>query len=455
MKRRSFIQKSSLAGLGAFALANESSLTSVFQLRKIRVGMIAVGFRGQNHLEVLVKRNDVEVVAMADPDKQMMADAKDLLAKHGTTNVNEYSNGDYDYLNMLAKEKLDAVIISSPWEWHLEHALASMKHGIPTGIEVCGAMKLDDCWKYVSTSEKTGTPIMILENVCYRRDVMAVLNMVRTGFFGELIHGQGGYEHDLRGVLFNDGKTPYDSGVEFGDKGYSEAKWRTQHYLNRNGELYPTHGLGPLANMFNINRGNRMVRLSSMASKAKGINHYIENHPKGGADHPNANIKVKQGDVVLTQIQLFGGETLLLTHDTTLQRPYNLGFRVQGTEGIWQDYGWGKMNQGFIYSEKNITKNHQWSDTSMILEHYDHKYWKEMEQDAKGAGHGGMDYFVINDFIECIKNKIPFPMDVYDLASWYSITPLSEKSVARNGQAQDIPDFTRGKWRERKSTFGY
>jgi hypothetical protein len=279
--------------------------------------------------------------------------------------------------------------------------------------------------------------------------------MVRQGFFGELIHGQGGYEHDLRGVLFNDGVTAYNSGVDYGDKGYSEAKWRTEHYLNRNGELYPTHGLGPLANMFDINRGNRMLRLTSMSTKAKGINHYILNHPKGGANHPNANLKVKQGDIVQTQIQLFNGETILLTHDTTLQRPYNLGFRVQGTEAIWQDFGWGKPNQGFIYSEKNLNKNHQWSDTEDILKKFDHPYWKAMESDAQGAGHGGMDYFVIHEFINCIKSNNPFPLDVYDLASWYSITPLSEKSIAQNGKPQEIPDFTRGKWKNRTPIFGF
>lgn len=452
MKRRSFIRNSTIVGLGA-TLSDVSIVGTPFLPKKLRIGMIAVGFRGQNHLDVLAKRGDVEIVAMADPDIEMLKNARELLLQNGISKVKEYSNGEYDYLNMLSTEKLDAVIVSSPWEWHLEHAVACMKAGIPTGIEVCGAMKLDDCWKYVRVSEETGTPIMILENVCYRRDIMAILNMVRSGFFGELIHGQGGYLHDLRGVLFNDGKTAYNSGVDYGEKGYSEAKWRTNHYLNRNGELYPTHGIGPLSNLFNINRGNRMLRLTSVSSKARGINHYIKHHPKGGENHPNAKLKVKQGDVVITQIQLEGGETLLLTHDTTLQRPYNLGFKVQGTEGIWQDYGWGNLNQGFVYSEKNLEQNHRWSDTESILKKYDHSYWKSMEKKAEGAGHGGMDYFVVNDFIECIKSNKPFPLDVYDLASWYAITPLSEKSVANNGQPQDIPDFTRGKYKNRKPVF--
>ena len=454
MKRRSFIKKSAILGVGTLALKNSSFMDTKNQKTKLKLGLVAVGFRGQNHLEALLKREDVEIVSMADPDLSMIKIARDILKKYGINTVKEYSNGEYDYRTMLSNEVLDAVIISSPWEWHLIHATDSMKANVAVGLEVCGAMKLNDCWEYVHVSEKTGMPIMILENVCYRRDVMAVVNMVRNGFFGELIHGQGGYEHDLRGVLFNDGQTPYNSGVEFGQKGYSEAKWRTQHYLKRNGELYPTHGLGPLATMFNINRGNRMLRLTSMATKARGLNHYIANHPKGGPNHRNANLDFKQGDIVQTQIQLHNGESLLLTHDTSLQRPYNLGFRIQGTEGIWQDFGWGKSDQGFIYSEKRLKNDHEWSNTARILKEFDHPYWKQLEKEAEGSGHGGMDYFVINDFVECLKNNRPFPLDVYDLASWYSITPLSEKSISKNGQPQDIPDFTRGKWKIKKPIFG-
>jgi hypothetical protein len=329
-----------------------------------------------------------------------------------------------------------------------------MKAGKIVGMEVCGAMKLSDCWEFVKTYEETKTPIMMLENVCYRRDVMAVLNMVKQGLFGELVHGQGGYEHDLRGVLFNDGQSAYNSGVEFGEKGFSEAKWRTNHYVNRNGELYPTHGLGPIATMFDLNRGNRMLRLTSMASKARGLKKYIEEHPKGGKDHPNAKIDFKQGDVVTTQIQCANGETILLTHDTSLQRPYNLGFRVQGSEGIWQDFGWGDSEQGLIYFEKQMSHTHKWDNTKTWIEQHDHPLWKRFAKEAENSGHGGMDFFVDNAFIECIKQNKEFPLDVYDLAAWYSITPLSEKSIKENGQPQDIPDFTKGAWKTRKPVFG-
>ena len=455
--RRNFLKTTSLAGFGALIMPNSLfSYTNNFQKdKKVRLGFIAIGFRGQAHLEEMLKRTDVEIVAFADPDPRMLKMGQDLMTKYKQKPAKEYGNGDYDYRNLLKDKNIDAVIISSPWEWHKIQGVEAMYAKKIVGMEVCGAMNLEECWEYVKAYEATKVPIMMLENVCYRRDVMAILNMVRKGMFGELIHGQGGYEHDLRGVLFNDGKTAYNSGVEFGDKGFSEAKWRTNHYLNRNGELYPTHGLGPVAVMFDINRGNRLLRLSSFSSKARGLNQYVAEHPKGGKDHANANINFKQGDIVTTQIQCANGETILLTHDTSLQRPYNLGFRVQGTNGIWQDFGWGESNQGFIYFEKLMKKSHRWDSTEKWLQEHDHPLWQNYAKEAENSGHGGMDFFVANSFIECIKRNIEFPLDVYDLATWYSITPLSEKSIAENGQVVDIPDFTSGSWQNRKPVFGF
>ena len=339
MNRRDFVERSSVFAAGALILPNSLFSFKKETRKKVRIGFIAVGFRGQTHIAEMLKRNDIEIVAIADPDSSMIERSQSIIEKATGSKVQEYSNGDYDYRNLLSRTDIDAVFVSSPWEWHLKHGTESMKAGKIVAMEVCGAMTLEDCFEYVKVYEETKVPIMMMENVCYRRDVMAVLNMVKAGMFGELIHGQGGYEHDLRGVLFNDGKSAYNSGVKYGDEGLSEAKWRTNHYLKRNGELYPTHGLGPLSTMFDLNRGNRMLRLQSMSSKARGLNKYVAEHEKGGLDHPNAHLDVKQGDVVTTQIKCANGETLLLTHDTSLQRPYNLGFRVQGTgrhmAGFW------------------------------------------------------------------------------------------------------------------------
>lgn len=451
--RREFIKKSLLGGAAVSLAHLDLKAFAPVQQNKIRLGFIAVGLRGQTHLEEMCKRDDVEIVAMADPDKKMMAMAQSKVLKYKRKAPKEYTNGPYDYRNMLKQTDIDAVFVSSPWEWHLPHGVEAMEAGKAVAMEVSGALQLQDCWDFVNASEKTNIPLMALENVCYRRDIMAVFNMVKKGMFGEIIHLQGGYQHDLREVLFNDGTTSHGPGVEFGEKGFSEAKWRTIHHMNRNGELYPTHGLGPVAAMIDINRGNRLTRLSSIASKSRGLNRFIVNHPKGGKDHPNAKVNFKLGDVVTTQIQCENGETILLTHDTSSPRPYNLGFRVQGTNGLWQEYSAGQPDAGFIYFEGK-SPSHKWENSKAYIEEYDHPLWKRYESNAASAGHGGMDFFVDNAFIECLKRKIEFPFDVYDLAAWYAITPLSEKSIAENGQVQEIPDFTKGKWKTRKPVFG-
>ena len=329
-------------------------------------------------------------------------------------------------------------------------AIAAMKAGKTPAVEVCGASDIQECWELVNTSEQTGIPVFGMENVCYRRDVMAVLNMVRQGLFGELIHLQGGYQHDLRGVKFNNGKQYYGGGVEFGEKALSEAKWRTNHSVHRNGDLYPSHGLGPINNMININRGNRLLSLTSVATKSRGLHKYIVDN--GGESHPNAKVEFKLGDIVSTLIKTNNGETIMLSHDTNSPRPYSLNFRVQGTNGLWMD------DQKSIYVEKK-SKYDEWEPTGDFKDgesyfgKYDHPLWKKYANDAAGAGHGGMDWFVLNSFLECVKRGAPYPLDVYDMATWYAITPLSEQSVAESGSVQFIPDFTRGRWMNRTPIF--
>jgi predicted dehydrogenase len=453
MNRRKFIRQTGMASIaGAYSLSSIRAFAAS-QKDRVRIGIIGTGMRGQNHIEMMLERSDVDITALADPDPRMLADALALIQKAGKPVPATYPKGNYDYKNLLQRADVDAVIIATPWEWHVPQAIDSLQAGKIPGVEVCGALRLQDCWDIVNASEKAKLPVMPLENVCYRRDILAVYNMVRQGVFGELLHLQGGYQHDLRGVKFNDGVTPYNSGVEFGEKGYSEARWRTQHSVNRNGDLYPTHGLGPVAMMIDINRGNLLTRISSVASKSRGLHEYIVNHPKGGAQHPNANVNFRLGDIITSQIQTANGETIVLTHDTNSPRPYNLGFRVQGTKGLWQDQHAGQFNAGLMYVEGKSTKSHTWENAEKYLKEYDHPLWKKFESQAVGAGHGGMDFFVDHAFVECIKRNAPFPLDVYDMATWYAITPLSEKSIAEGGQVQLIPDFTRGKWKNRKPDF--
>ncbi len=409
---------------------------------KLKIGIIGAGLRGQSHIDLLLRRADCEITAIAEPDPVMLKNTRDLINSLEGQWPAIYDQGPHDYVRMLDKEKLDGVIIATPWEWHTQMAVAAMKAGVFTGMEVGGAFSLEECWDLVQTHESTGTPLFFLENVCYRRDVMAVLNMVKQGLFGELIHLECGYQHDLRGVKFNDGVTPYNSGVEFGEKGYSEAKWRTWHSVYRNGDLYPTHGIGPVAQWINLNHGNRMESLVSMASKSRGLHEYIIKHPKGGPEHPNANIEFRLGDKVTTLVKCTNGETIVLHHDTNLPRPYSLGFRVQGTKGLWMDVN------GKIHIEGK-SESHRWEDALAYMKTYDHDLWKAHEQDAEGAGHGGMDWFLVNSFVESVKGNQEVPFDVYDAASWMAITPLSEASIAQGSMPQVFPDFTNGRWQRR------
>jgi predicted dehydrogenase len=441
--RREFIKTATAVSLGASLLPSYGFVSNTES--RVKIGFIGVGLRGQNHLEQALLRKDVEVVAICDVQQRMIDISLGLVATAGKPKPHIILDGPQGYKKLLERKDIDAVIISTPWEWHTIMCLDAMNAKKYVGCEVITGMTVDECWQLVNTSEKTGMPLMMLENVCYRRDVMAVMNMVRQNIFGELVHLQGGYQHDLREVKFNDGLTPYGGGAEFGQKGFSEAQWRTQHSVDRNGDLYPTHGIGPLAMMANINRGNRFTKLVSYSSKAKGLHNHVVK--MGGEDHPNAKIKFKLGDVVTTMIETSNQETILLQHDTNLPRPYSIGFRVQGTNGIWMD-----LNKS-IYIEGQSKQAHRWEDAREWLDKYDHPLWKKYGNDAAGAGHGGMDWFVLNAFIESVKRKTQPPQDVYDAVTWSAITPLSETSIKQNGATLEFPDFTRGKWKERKNLF--
>lgn len=450
INRRKFLGASFMAGAGSLVSANNTEESSTKSFKgangKIGIGVIGVGGRGRSHVELLLYREDCEVVAINDIDQQSIDACKNQFTKLSKPLPSVYLTGETGYHELVKDPKVDAIIVATPWEWHTEMCVAAMKAGKYVATEVCGGFSLDECWELVNTHEASGTHLFFLENVCYRRDVMAVMNMVRQNLFGELLHMEGGYQHDLREVKFNDGKQFYGGGVEFNEKGFHEARWRTQHSVYRNGDLYPTHGLGPVAMMNNINRGNRLTYLTSMSTKSKGLHDYIVNHPKGGPSHPNSRIEFKLGDVTTTMVKCANGETITLFHDTNLPRPYSLGFRVQGTKGIWMD-----VNQSLLLEGKS--KAHAWEKADEWLKKYDHPLWKKYESKAEGAGHGGMDWFVINSFIECVKRNVPAAMDVYDAATWLSITPLSEDSIEMGSQPVAIPDFTRGRWIKRKNDF--
>lgn len=441
--RRQFVKDVTLATAG-LAMLKPGSIFAAPADRKVRLGFIGVGLRGQNHLALALKRKDVDVVAICDVDDNMLQRSNTLIKNSGKTAPKVFTGDNYAYRKLLELKDLDGVIIATPWEWHCPMILDTLAAGIKyVGTEVILGLTLQEHWDVVKAAEQAKAHVTMLENVCYRRDVMAILNMVRQGVFGEIIHLQGGYQHDLRGIKFNDG-TGRGAGAEFGEKGFSEAKWRTNHSVHRNGDLYPTHGIGPVAMMIDINRGNRFTSLASFSTKSRGLHNYIEK--VGGPSHPNNKVRFALGDVVTTSINCANGETILLQHDTNLPRPYSLGFRVQGTNGIWMD-----VNHSIYVEGKS--KDDEWENAQSWLDKYDHPLWQRYGKDSEGAGHGGMDFFVLHGFVEAIKRGTDTPMDVYDAAAWSAITPLSETSILEGNNRVEFPDFTGGQWMYRKNNF--
>ncbi len=444
MQRRHFLKTTAALSLAAAA----PWVSALGRPReRLRVGVLGTGMRGQVLLSELLKQEGVDVAALCDIERFMLDRTLKQLSDAGRPAPVVFTGRDDAWRAMLADARLDAVLIATPWELHAPQAIAAMEAKVAVGCEVVAGITLQDHWDVLRAQQRTGTPYMLLENVCYRRDVLAVLGMVRQGLFGELVHVEGGYEHDLREVKFNAGVPgqAYGGGVEFGDKGWSEAKWRTPHSVRRNGELYPSHGIGPCAHWLDIHRGNRFTRLTSYASKARGLHEHVVRH--GGAGHPNAKVAFALGDVVTTQIACERGETVLLTHDTSLPRPYSLGFRVQGTGGIWMD-----LNQS-IYLEGKSPEAHRWEPAQAWLERNDHPLWRRLGERAAGGGHGGMDFFVVHAFVEALKAGAPMPIDIYDAVAWSAITPLSEQSIADENRTLAFPDFTEGGWKDRKRDF--
>ena len=391
--------------------------------RKVRFGVIGLGGRGQGQLATLLQMEDVEVPVVCDiyPDR----------AEKGAAMV-EKARGvrpaiALDDHEVTSRKDIEGVFIFSNWETHIRIALDAVDNGIRPAMEVGGANSVEECWELVRASEKKGVPVMLLENCCYGKEELTLLRMVRGGLFGELVHVQGGYEHDLRDE------------IGLGDV---NRHYRQRHFLNRNAELYPTHELGPIARYLNLNRGNRMVSLVSVASKAAGLHTWLKEHR---ADTPLANAPVHQGDIVNTIITCAGGETILLTHDCTLPRPYSRGGRIQGTKGIWMEDNRSIYIDGRSPVDPSYW-THRWESDEKYMAEYEHPLWKEYEQFGLRGGHGGMDYLVLRAYVESVQNHTEPPIDVYDTAAWMAITALSEHSIAAGSQSVPIPDFTNGRW---------
>jgi hypothetical protein len=393
--------------------------------RKLNLAVVGVSGRGMGLMGCIFDMEDVHIRVVCDLYADRMQAASDMILEKCGYRPDMVA----DYREAVSREDVDCVITPSTWQSHVEISLAAMNAGKPVAMEVGGAYSIQECWDLVRTSERTGKTCMMLENCCYGRNELAVLNMVKQGVFGELIHCQGGYQHDLRKEAAT---------------GFENRHYLFPNSLNRNGDLYPTHESGPIAKFLDINRGNRFISLVSMSSKSRGIHEWIVKHK--GADHPQATLDFRLGDIVTTMIKCAHGETVMLIHDTSLPRVYSRGGRVQGTKGIWMEDRNACHIEGVSAPEDWENLAASWDPMPKILEQYEHPLWREFLNDGVRGGHGGMDYLVLRAFFESVLRNEPAPIDVYDTATWMAITCLSEDSVAMGSMPVAFPDFTCGKW---------
>ena len=407
--------------------------------RKVRIGMVGVGHRGTHLLNLLLGFEDVDINAIADVTPGNLARAQDIVERKRGRRPEGYGAGFEDFRKLVLRDDLDAVIAATSWEWHTPVAVAAMNAGKYAGVEVPAATTVKECWELVNTSEATGVPCMMLENVCYFREMLAVLNMVRQGALGELIHCAAGYQHDCRQYCFDEnGSFSKDEFAPSDGPGYQT--WYTAYALNHDGNLYPTHAVGPIAQYLNINRGDRFSHLVSMSSKARGLNSWVKQ--KFGPNHPNAKRAFAQGDISTTLIKTQGDCTIALYFDNHLPRPYDLAFRVQGTKGIYM------MTRDSIYVEGE-GKADTWQAFEEYRQRYEHPLWKKLGEAAEGQGHGGADYVTLYKFIQAVGNRTAPEVDVYDTATWSVIMPLSIASVSQGSAPIQFPDFTKGTWKSR------
>ena len=394
----------------------------------VNIGMIGVSGRGSGMLRELLKCDGVRVPAVCDKYSDRAENGAKIVKEETGLDADVY----LDYKELLARDDLDAVFVATTWITHARIAIDAMRAGKHVAMEVGGAASIEECWQMVRASEETGKFCMLLENCCYDRKEMAIYNMVKQGIFGEIIHMQGGYQHDLRDEI---------------SLGRENRHGRLYNFQHRNGELYPTHQLGPISKVLDINRGNRYVSVSSFATKSRGLNEWIKANK--GEDYDLAAYHFNCGDIVTTVLKTANGETVVLTHDCSLPRYYSRAYRVQGTKGIYMEDGNTLFIEGLTKHEEGNWM-HPGEDFDNYLETYEHPLWKKYRQDGVHAGHGGMDYLVLSAFAESVRLDAKPPIDVYDAAVWMAVTCLSEQSIAIGGAPVPFPDFTNGMWIDRE-----
>lgn len=396
------------------------------KLDKVRIGFIGLGMRGPGAVERMGFIEGVEIAALCDKYPDRVVKTQAYLKKTGRSTAREFS-GDNGWKALCDTKDIDLVYICTPWEWHTPMAVYAMQQGKHVAIEVPAAITEEECWHLVETSEKTKRHCMMLENCCYDFFELITLNMARQGLFGEIVHGEGAYIHDLLDLNFNK------------SNGYADM-WRLKENM-RNGNLYPTHGLGPIAQCMNINRGDRFDYLTSMSSSDFSMAAHANALAKGDDFYASFAGKQYRGNMNTTTIKTELGKTIMIQHDVSSTRPYSRLHTLSGTKGIAQKYPTpARLAFGHSWMKPEEQKQIEAKYTPEIVQ-------KIGELAKKIGGHGGMDFMMDWRLIDCLRNGLPLDQDVYDAAAWSVITPLSQKSIGNKSSGVDVPDFTKGKWK--------
>lgn len=430
LDRRAFLDTAAAglaASVGGCASRPAPAAAALRRLDTVRVGFVGLGHQGTSHVENFLRIEGAEIRALCDVVPAKVTRAQQLLATAGRAPAAEYTRGPRDFQRLCATAELDLVFTATPWELHAPVCLSAMQHDKHAATEVPMAPTLDECWQLVEASERTRRHCVMMENCCYDRAEMMILNMVRQGLFGELLHAECGYLHDLRELKLTD---------------FYEGRWRVAHSIRRNGDLYPTHGLGPVAQWLDVNRGNQFEYLVSVGSDARGLAGWAAEHL--GPASSAAQQRYLLSDVVTTIVRTRREQTIVITHDTNLPRPYSRNILLQGTRGVVRKYPEAKIHV------EGRSRAHQWDDLATYREQYEHPVWRALEERSRGAGHGGMDFIEDYRLVQCLKAGEPTDMDVYDGAAWSAVSELSERSIQGRGRPIDFPDFTRGAWRGRE-----
>jgi hypothetical protein len=389
----------------------------------VRIGFVGIGLQGSGHVNNLLKIDGCRITAVCDIRPERTDWATRVIAAAGHPAPTVYARGPRDFERLAETEDLDLIYTATPWEWHVPVMLAAMQNGKHAATEVPAAMTLDDCWALVEAAERYRRHAVMMENCNYDRMEMMVLNMARQGLFGELLHAEGGYLHDLRAIKFEN---------------RNEGLWRRAWSMKIDGNLYPTHGLGPLANCLDINRGDRYDYLVSMSGPSRGLQAWAREHFPEGA--PQRQERYVLGDVNTSLIKTALGRTIMVQHCTNLPRPYSRIHMLQGTNGLFQGY----PNRVYVEGRGKLD---QWVPAEDVVKDFEHPLWREMGERSAGAGHGGMDFLEDYRLIKCLRAGEPTDMNVYDAASLSALVELTAQSNARKSRAVDVPDFTRGRWR--------